>query len=47
MNEMEEEINYLKKHFDMEMALLTDENEILKKELKEKMVRINENILSQ
>jgi hypothetical protein len=43
MKGMEEEINYLKKHFDMEIALLSDENDILKNELREKMARRREN----
>ena len=34
---MEEEINYLRKHFEVEMGLLADENAILKRELKEMM----------
>jgi hypothetical protein len=30
---LEEEIAYLKKHFEIELGLMKDENEILKKEL--------------
>lgn len=33
---LEEEIAYLKKHFDIEVGLIKDENEILKKELQRK-----------
>jgi hypothetical protein len=36
---LEEEISYLKKHFEVEMGLLNDENMILKKELSEIMPR--------
>ena len=32
---MEEEINYLKKHYEVEIGLVKDENEILQKELAE------------
>jgi hypothetical protein len=32
---MEEELGYLKKHFEVEMGLLKDENDILKKEIQE------------
>ncbi|CDW75884.1 UNKNOWN [Stylonychia lemnae] len=32
---LEEEVNYLKRHFDVEMGLLRDENEILKRELRD------------
>ena len=33
IKQMEDEINYLKKHFEVEMGLLKDENEILQREL--------------
>ena len=36
---LEEEINYLKKHYDIEISLLKDENEILQRELNEAMNR--------
>ncbi len=32
---MEDEINYLKRHYEMEIGLARDENNILKKELYE------------
>jgi len=36
---LEEEIAYLKKHFEIELGLMKDENEILKKELLESNIR--------
>jgi hypothetical protein len=30
---LEDEVNYLKKHFEIEIGLIKDENEILKREL--------------
>ena len=35
MKQMDEEINYLKKHYEVEMGILKDENEILQKEIKD------------
>ena len=32
---LEEEIGYLKKHYEMELGLIKDENDILKRELQE------------
>ncbi len=46
---LEDEINYLKKHFDIEVGLLKDENEILQKELSEilnKQRELNTNSMS-
>jgi hypothetical protein len=33
LKQLEEEMTYLKRHYEMEMGLLKDENEILKREL--------------
>jgi predicted nucleic acid-binding Zn-ribbon protein len=39
VKKLEDEIGYLKKHFEIEMGILKDENDILKKELAEVMTR--------
>jgi len=36
---LEEEINYIKKHGEIELGMLRDENEILKKELNDILYR--------
>ncbi len=39
LNLLEDEINYVKKHSEIEVGLIKDENEILKKELNDLLVR--------
>lgn len=36
---LEEEVNYLKKHLDVELGVIKDENEILKRELRDATAR--------
>lgn len=48
---LEEELNYMKKHTEVELGLMKDENEILKRELREanarRLLEQNQFILSQ
>ena len=39
VKQSEDEMSYLKKHFEIELGLLKDENEILKRELQELNLR--------
>ena len=39
VKKLEDEIGYLKKHFEVEMGIIRDENDILKKEMQEMMNR--------
>lgn len=39
VKKLEDEIGYLKKHFEIEMGIIKDENDILKKEMQDMLQR--------
>jgi polyhydroxyalkanoate synthesis regulator phasin len=41
---LEDEMNYIKKHFDIELGLMKDENDILQRELSEIMNKSHYNL---